>query len=595
MNEQLTCALCSASVSPTSNDLYRHLGKDFCSESCLVTYKQNNVCAQCGVILDPKVSKSAIENKGSFLYFCSTECQNEFSSQNRTIPKDVQVIQPRRSFLKKATIAGLVGLGLFSVGDFAGFRTAKAAVQPPTSNQPTSVDSGYGMTQDYSAIVFLDTNGAAYVKEGNSGQLLVLMNNTTQAYANLVSGGSAGKATSTSGIQEALNYANTQGGGRIFVKAGNYPTSVPIQIPQKVILEGDGTGVDDAATVIQITSSFPSGGSVIECWQSGLGPNSISGIGIKHLTVSSANTSTSVIGVNLTGWNHSFIEDVHVFNGGGSPVSGSIGFAFSDDTNVKSGGGTSTSCFFNRVERVDVSGSYYGFYLTQKHGNDGVNSISDFTTSNVMIGIHADFVDDIGFLFQTGYLYSGIGGSTAFDISAYQGAPMYQSTLLNVSAEGFTNMTSSGTVYPPFNVNQNFSVAGTLEHFRNQRWFGQSTNLGGSYSPSNALAVNNSGPGPQCNGSCWAKIPSGTALSAGVNNFRFYLQDAQPPSGMAEYFHHVEYSGGGLAQPVNIVITVTANTGGAYTLNIALIVANAVSGLPSDLVFAILHDFSQPG
>jgi hypothetical protein len=111
------------------------------------------------------------------------------------------------------------------------------------------------MTQAYEAIVFQDTNGAYYVKDGNTGELLVLTNSTTQAYANGVQNGVAGTTTTTAGIQEAVSYSlgydvarstsvpsgYPKVGGTIFIKSGQYVCTQRIAVPYPLRITGEGT------------------------------------------------------------------------------------------------------------------------------------------------------------------------------------------------------------------------------------------------------------------------------------------------------------------------------------------------------------------
>jgi hypothetical protein len=73
---------------------------------------------------------------------------------------------------------------------------------------------------NYNAIVFIGSNGQANVKD-QTGNLLV-QGGVITSYGASVGAGTVGSTTTTAGIQESLNYVQSQGGGMVIVKAGTY-------------------------------------------------------------------------------------------------------------------------------------------------------------------------------------------------------------------------------------------------------------------------------------------------------------------------------------------------------------------------------------
>ena len=99
------------------------------------------------------------------------------------------------------------------------------ATVPNTGNP--AIISQWGETQPYT-LVFQDQNGAAYVRDGADGSMLVEANLITSVGA-ARGAGTVGASTTTAGIKEALNSLPASG-GKVVIDPGNINTSSSIEL-----------------------------------------------------------------------------------------------------------------------------------------------------------------------------------------------------------------------------------------------------------------------------------------------------------------------------------------------------------------------------
>ncbi len=124
----------------------------------------------------------------------------------------------RRNFLRKALLAG--GAGAIGSLAMAGFDRSALATPHPAQ---TAYGGLWQETSDYDVLVFVDSSGNYYTKDGDTGQ-------TTQH-----------TDTTTGGIQEAIN--SLKAGGTIYIKAGIYNISNPLVLPWGVSFYFIGDGL----------------------------------------------------------------------------------------------------------------------------------------------------------------------------------------------------------------------------------------------------------------------------------------------------------------------------------------------------------------
>jgi hypothetical protein len=140
----------------------------------------------------------------------------------------------RRTFLK--LMAG--GAGAAGMGALLAHRYDALATVPNTGNP--AVVSQWGETQPYT-LVFVDQNGAAYVRDGADGSMLVSAGIVTSVGA--ARGiGTAGAGTKTAGIQEALATGKT-----VNVSAGTY--NLPVTFAGITLASYQEIRFDDLAIV----------------------------------------------------------------------------------------------------------------------------------------------------------------------------------------------------------------------------------------------------------------------------------------------------------------------------------------------------------
>ena len=182
-------------------------------------------CEYCGKgIANP--TYFSIKN-GKQVLFCDLKCSERYDD-----------VKSRRGFITKSMIAGGAGIALASGfgGFLGGERFASASGGVP--NPPLSVDSGYGGVQSYEALVFLDSSGNNYVKDGITGQLLVSKGIIT-AWGASQGAGIVGNATTTAGIQEAVTYAHNQG-GYVTIASGIFTSTATVVCYSGVDIRGQG-------------------------------------------------------------------------------------------------------------------------------------------------------------------------------------------------------------------------------------------------------------------------------------------------------------------------------------------------------------------
>ena len=138
-----------------------------------------------------------------------------------------------------------------------------------------------------SYIVFTD-GSKYYAKNGNTGVI---------EYSD---------ADATNVIQYAVNKTNELGGGKVFLRAGNYVINATINAKSNVVLEGEGMGI----TILK--ASTPNFGTVIDI-------DSQTNVVVRRLTIDKGGTQTSAdvwLYMGLSCENSSFvlIEEVEVKN-----------------------------------------------------------------------------------------------------------------------------------------------------------------------------------------------------------------------------------------------------------------------------------------
>jgi hypothetical protein len=165
-----------------------------------------------------------------------------------------------------------------------------------------------------------------------------------------------GVADDTTAIQNAINAANTAGGGRVYLPAGVYLLSSALTMKRRVVLLGDGTTASDANTGTILYQSSTSANAIAAVDQrdmgienlSIVGPGSGTGTGIRFTRSVNADIARLVFrGIQVTGFGSQGIEL-------SNPITSVFDSVLVDSTTVGwnvhgvtgAGGSAGTSCTF---------------------------------------------------------------------------------------------------------------------------------------------------------------------------------------------------------------------------------------------------------
>ena len=182
----------------------------------------------------------------------------------------------------------------------------------------------------------------------------------------------------TSALQSAINYAYSNGGGVVFVPAGEYTFSSTVKLKKGVSVYGVGSGLNASTSTVFITNTDPAKESFfIECESDCI----VSDITVSYsktpdLTDSEFVTGSSAIGA--IGQKNIFINNV-LFIG---PAYG-VNLSECENATVLKSGGTALFCGIRLKECISVNGK--NLILGDKYAAEGVSAFRQNNCSDVYV------------------------------------------------------------------------------------------------------------------------------------------------------------------------------------------------------------------
>lgn len=231
--------------------------------------------------------------------------------------------------------------------------------------------------------------------------------------------------TDTTAIQTAIEAAHRAKGGIVYFPPGTYCVTTELLGYDHITLRGASLGgsADSAASILETSPDFGPDMAVVRMADRTTYNNY--GFQMEDLSISVTSTQPGIVGVDFSGVWFGAIRGVAVTGQTGTNSdgkkqvlsTGSIGFLFSD----KDGSEPGFACFDNAIELTSVAGMDTGYRFNSTQQQETLNTLTAFSTSDVMTGVWTSSAGNVGLSFRDGRLDTSLSlpGRKAFKNDAY--------------------------------------------------------------------------------------------------------------------------------------------------------------------------------